>query len=122
MAPSPELYNLILDTLAPEGADTQARYQAAMAKLSEKATALGQTPETFGGNTQLFIASVFKEILLDQSFSVIGRTYTPKQRAGSQFTPQQTIGSVGIDNEAERKRRKVAPIAKPIIDDDVEPF
>ena len=104
---SPELYNFMLDTLVPEGASAAARWAEAVGILKVKAKECGYTPSTFEGNTQLLYATTFKEVLLGKSFNVIGKTYTPRQREGSTYVPQQTLGSIGSDGDEQRKKRKV---------------
>jgi hypothetical protein len=114
---SPELYNFILDTLVPEDGTAADRFPKAMAILGAKASLLGYTPETFGGNTQLLIATTFVQVLMSGTFTIIGKTYTPKQKEGSTFAPQQKVGSIGIDNAEQRTKRKVTEIAKPSNED-----
>lgn len=103
-----ELYNFMLDTLAPTGEDVQDRWKRVMAVICAKATEKGYTGDAFGGDAQLMVATVFKDILLDNAYNVIGQTYTPKQRAGSTYTPGQTLGSVEAFTEETAKKRKVA--------------
>lgn len=110
---APELYNLILDTLAPEGEKASERWPVAVAQLKAKATEAGLTLASCKGNGQYLYAAAFKELLMGQSFTVIGKTYTPKQREGSDYTPQQTLGSIGVDSTEQRKKRKVALIDAP---------
>ena len=117
---SPELYNFILDTLAPEGTSTATRWAEAVSILKAKAKELKYTPEAFEMNTQLLYATTFKEVLLSQSYIVIGKTYTPKQREGSTYVPQQTLGSIGSNGDEQRKKRKVR-LMEVITNDDV-PF
>jgi hypothetical protein len=103
----PELYNFILDTLAPEGESATTRWAQARAVLAAKAKELDYTPAMFKGNTQYLYAETFKQVLMDKQYTVIGRTYTPRQKEGSLYSPQQTLGSIGSDTEEQRKKRRV---------------
>jgi hypothetical protein len=107
---APELYNLILDTLAPTEDKAPERWAAAKAILASKAKELGYDPSKFNGNTQYTYAETFKQVLLAKQYTIIGKTYTPKAREGSTYTPGQTLGSVGADGDEQRKKRKVALI------------
>lgn len=107
---SPELYNLMLDCLAPEGDDTQVRWSQCLATLGAKANAVGLTLESCNGNDQYLYAAAFRAVLMETSFEVIGKLYTPKDKDDG-YTPQQTIGTIGAFTEAEAKRRKVKIIA-----------
>lgn len=111
---APELYNLILDTLAPEGDKAADRWPVAVAVLKAKAKEMGYTAENHKGNTELLFANTFKDVLLAGSYNIIGRTYTSKQKEGSTFEPQQTLGSIGSDTEEQRKKRKVKLIDPPV--------
>lgn len=108
---APELYNLMLDTLAPEEGKAGDRWAAVKAVLATKGRELGYTPEMFKGNVQYLYAETFRQVLLASQYQVIGKTYTPKQRPGKTYQPQQTLGSIGSDTVEQRKSRKVALIA-----------
>lgn len=101
------LYNLMLDMLAPEGNDVGARWAVCLGVLKAKAQELGLTIEQFGGDGQLFLATLFKEVLSANQFKVIGRTYTPKKREGSTFEPSQTVGSIEAYTPEVCAKRKV---------------
>lgn len=107
-----QLYNLILDALAPVDEPVASRWQKARAILARKAAELAYTPETFQGDTQLLYASVFKEVLLDTAYTVIAQTYTPKPREGKSYQPSQTVGSICADLTANRTLHKVVPVNK----------
>jgi len=108
---APELYNLILDTLAPEEGKANERWAKARAILAAKAQELDYTPAMFKNNTQYLYAETFKQVLMDGTYNLIGKTYTPKQREGSTYEPQQTLGSIGVATPEQMKKRKVAVIA-----------
>jgi hypothetical protein len=110
---APELYNLILDTLAPAPGTAAERWVIARAMLGGMGKAKGYTLEACNGNSQYLYALAFKDLLLAQSYQVIGKTYTPKQREGSTFEPQQTLGSIGSYTEDEAKKRKVKLMDNP---------
>ena len=114
---APELYNLILDAMAPEGPTTHARWQETVAQLQSKAESAGLTIEACKNNSQYLIAAAFHACLMDRAYTVIGATYTPKKKENSQYKPQQTIGSIGSYTEAEAKRRKVRLIEAEVRDD-----
>lgn len=113
----PELYNLILDTMAPEGPTTQARWQEATAALANAADEAGLTIESCKGNSQYLIAAAFHTCLMEREYMVVGKLFTPKKKEGSQFDPQQTVGSIGSYTTDEAKRRKVR-IVEPEARDD----
>lgn len=107
----PELYNLILDTLAPEGKTTAERWAVAKARLGEQAKADGLTLAGAKGSTEILYGNAFCAVLKAGSVRLIGSTYTPKQK-NPQYAPQQTFGSIGSFTDAEATRRKVKVIQK----------
>ena len=103
-----EVYNMILDMLAPSSADVKERWQTAFATISKMKNLKGYTTEMFSGDIQLMIATCFKDILLDQKFQVIGQTYTPKKNEKSTYEPRQTLGSIEACTPAQMAKRKVS--------------
>jgi hypothetical protein len=106
-----QLYNLILDTLAPVDAPTPERWAKARVILGAKAKEMNMTPDSCNGDTQYLYAVVFKEVLLDNVYSIIGQTYTPKKKEGKTFQPSQTIGSITANMTANRTEKKVRELA-----------
>jgi len=106
-----DLYNMILDTLAPEDGDVQNRWQLAFSKLKTMKEAKSYTTEAFDNDVQLLIATCFKDILLEQKFQVIGQTYTPKGKPTDKYPPQQTVGSIKAFNAANAAKQKVSVFA-----------
>jgi hypothetical protein len=108
------LYNLMLDMLAPAGSkdEIQTRWALALTKLKAAAEAAGITepPRTDAfpeGDKQLMLATAFVSLLQNESYPVVGKTYTPKQREGSTFVPKQTVGSIEAATAENRTKRGV---------------
>jgi hypothetical protein len=113
----PELYNLILDCMTPKGPTTQARWQEAATALTTTAEEAGLTIESCHGNSQYLFAAAFHACLMAREYTVVGKLFTPKKKEGSQYDPQQTVGSIGSYTDAEAKRRKVKMIEPEAKDD-----
>ena len=110
------LYNYILDALDPSDDPAPARWARVRAILTRKATEMSLTPETCNGDMQYFTAVLFKEVLLDQAYTVLGQTYTPKAKPGKSFQPGQTMGSITANTPANVTEKKVKLIDKPAED------
>lgn len=104
----PDLYHLILSTLAPSGNAAKDRWAQARGVMAP----FGKDPAVFGGNKQLAVVAAFREALLAGRRTLIGVTHTPTKKEGDQYDPQQTVRYFGSDTAEERKRRKVRPIDK----------
>lgn len=102
-----QLYNLILDALAPIDAPVGERWAKARAILARKAAELALTPESCQGDTQYLYAVVFKEVLLDNAYTILGQTYTPKPKPGKTYQPGQTLGSITANMTANRTEKKI---------------
>ena len=85
------LYNLILDSLTPEAAPAKDRWSKALGILGAKHK---EHPEVPTEDTQLLYSIMFKEVLMDMPYRIVGQCYTPKPKAGRTFKPSQTLGSI----------------------------
>jgi hypothetical protein len=103
------LYNLMLDMLAPSGADIQTRWRLVLSQLAQAASEAGLNDiPALTGDPQLMYATAFVSLLGKQAYRVVGKTYTPKQREGSDFKPKVTLGSIEAMTPDVMAKRKVS--------------